>query len=686
MSATDSGSQSGKLPSMGQGRVPNHSQSRNSQQSLWLNGDVVACGCPGCGSPMSIRLWLMVADCLVCGTSIELTEEQEQTIRAMLEKRQSDPASLSKVSLQAILPPPEKITQPPKSPLGAAVQKSARWSDQPAPATASPTKPQTTIKVTTPNLVPLTNNPIKTPEPSRQPPQTVAAPSSNQQAAPKRHQPARQLARRGGLFSDWTCYVVSFLIHLILLLILAAMIPKAPREMVPITLATEINRWLDPGDAEILNEPTDGVEFESPGAITETEIVPEDPDPFEAKAEELNLGPQIAVPAEAPESADFSPEVPAGPIQVGHVLSGRDPRVREQLALQEGGTTQTEAAVARALEWLSRHQHEDGHFGLHDFHTVNGCDGACNAQGCISDTSGTALALLPFLGAGQTHTTGKYREVVSKGLQWLVAHQGNDGDLRGPGDGAMYAHGQSTIALCEAYALTQDSSLMEPAQRGVNFIVAAQHSRGGWRYAPGEPGDTSVVGWQLMALRSAQMAELEVPEQTFENAKSFLFSTQSGPSFGLFSYLPGGSPTEVMTAEALLCFEYFGFKRNDPILVNGLAVLHKQFLPSMANANMYYWYYGTQAFHHYGGKKWEDWNLKMREILISTQEGAGHAAGSWAPFGVFDVRGGRLYTTALAACTLEVYYRHLPLYQSEASSKKARPDNKDKSSAKKRTK
>src|SRR5690606_21041897 len=141
-----------------------------------------------------------------------------------------------------------------------------------------------------------------------------------------------------------------------------------------------------------------------------------------------------------------------------------------------------------------------------------------------SDTAATALALLPFLGAGQTHKSGQYRDTVGKGLRWLVMMQTNDGDLRGMGSGRMYAHGIASIALCEAYALTNDSSLRGPAQRAIDFIAAAQHKKGGWRYDPGQEGDTSVVGWQLMALRSAELAGLEVPKQCFVLADQFLTS------------------------------------------------------------------------------------------------------------------------------------------------------------------
>ncbi|HEV3006302.1 MAG TPA: squalene--hopene cyclase, partial [Pirellulales bacterium] len=177
----------------------------------------------------------------------------------------------------------------------------------------------------------------------------------------------------------------------------------------------------------------------------------------------------------------------------------------------------------------------------------------------------------------------------------------------------------------------------------------------------------SVVGWQMMALRSAQMAYLEVPQETFLKAARFLNSVQQAPSVGLYGYMPGTHPSHVMTAEGLLCRQYSGWRRNHPVLINGVSWLGANELPRADRANMYFWYYGTQVMHHMGGEAWDKWNDALRDLLISLQSGGGHEAGSWAPPGGHDSQGGRLYTTALAACTLEVYYRHLPLYRGAAT-------------------
>ncbi len=188
-----------------------------------------------------------------------------------------------------------------------------------------------------------------------------------------------------------------------------------------------------------------------------------------------------------------------------------------------------------ALEWLANHQLEDGSWSFD--HRKGACQGRCGNPGSLGGQAcncATGLALLPFLGAGQTHKKGKYSKNVYRALLYLRTQQKPDGSFREPG-GSMYSHGICSLALCEAYAITEDKSLQRPAQAAIDYIVMAQDRvRGGWRYSPKQPGDTSVTGWQLMALRSAQMASLKVPPQTLAGANNFLDTVQSdgGAQYG----------------------------------------------------------------------------------------------------------------------------------------------------------
>jgi hypothetical protein len=351
-----------------------------------------------------------------------------------------------------------------------------------------------------------------------------------------------------------------------------------------------------------------------------------------------------------------------------------------------GGNDASEAAVGKALRWLSAHQSPDGRWSMNGYHKHNP---ACkckdmNFEASVNDndTAGTALGLLPFLGAGHTHKKGAspYAGNVLKALQFLSGRQQNNGDL----GGGMYSHALATIALCEAYGMSSDVKLRGPAQKAINFIEYAQNTQtGGWRYQPRTDGDTSVVGWQVMALRSGQMSGLTVKSQTLELAKRWLDSCQSDGG-SKYSYVPGSGPTPTMTSAALLNRQYLGWGPRNPDLHKGCEYLIKSAPPPPEKpgpkeglGQIYYYYYATQVMHHMGDKYWDTWNPRMRDFLIRTQmkKDDGHREGSWDPRGC-DHGGsaGRIYSTALACLTLEVYYRHLPLYRREQAAKE--PDMK----------
>jgi hypothetical protein len=336
-----------------------------------------------------------------------------------------------------------------------------------------------------------------------------------------------------------------------------------------------------------------------------------------------------------------------------------------------GGTKQTERAVAAALAWLARHQNQDGSWFI-DYHA------RCRGPGCTgpgsSDAPGaaTAFGLLPFLAAGQTHETkGPYRDNIYRGITWMISHQKPTGDLSVTGGQTqMYSHGLATIMLCEAYGMSHDKRLEAPAKAALHFIEACQDQQtGGWWYTFKQPGgDTSVFGWQFMALKSGKMAGLLTSsmDNCFELGKKWLDSVGKGASKGLFSYQPPRESSDTMTAVGLLCTQYLGAHYSDPRILEGTKFLMAN-MPNAANGKVYYWYYATQVMHNQPGPDWDKWNRQMRTVLIKSQCGdAGCANGSWDPMkGMpeWAAQGGRLMMTSLAALTLEVYYRYLPLYK-----------------------
>jgi hypothetical protein len=380
---------------------------------------------------------------------------------------------------------------------------------------------------------------------------------------------------------------------------------------------------------------------------------------------------QPLVPAEKADEDDRTViELPPGFRSMSGMFAGRRPPLKPLLISQLGGTDETEAAVNRGLVWLKNHQQPDGRWCLHAFGSLPDCHGQCTHPGILSDTGGTALALLPFLAAGSTHLEGEYAPLVGRGLAWLIDNQKDEGGWSDGGIVKMYAHGLATIALSEAYAMTGDPRFREPIEKAVELIAQYQDEEGGWRYIEDQIGDNSVTGWQLMALRSAQAGGIAVPKRIFASAMEFLDTVQPDKNRGLFSYGENRPVSDTMTAEGLLSREYGGWSYNHPALKSGVAELLKSYMPSKEKPNMYYWYYATQTLHHVGGKAWQKWNEPMRQMLIDLQIKDGHMAGSWTPKLQYVLAGGRLYMTALGTLTLEVYYRHMPLYAKYSTSGK----------------
>ncbi|TET34948.1 MAG: hypothetical protein E3J72_12495 [Planctomycetota bacterium] len=352
--------------------------------------------------------------------------------------------------------------------------------------------------------------------------------------------------------------------------------------------------------------------------------------------------------------------------------------------VKEGGGG-TESVVVAGLRWLHFHQDKPkGNWDVDDYQknckgTGSPCSHMNNGQppAATFDAGVSGLALLAFLGYGQTHRVGKFKRTVRRGLKYLKGAQQASGCFgHSEGESWIYNHALATMAMCEAYAVTRDNILKGPAQKAVDYMVQAQNSGYGWKYEPRDGrSDTSVTGWMVLALKAAKMGKLVIPQSAFDGAIAW-FDKVTRHSDGKVGYMrPDGRSSKLfgrppdtfksmptMTSVAVLCRIFCGQKRKHKKIQQGVDILMKNLpdwnKPKNDKVNFYYWYYATYAMFQVGGPKWKTWNEAMKKALIKTQR-AGRICqdGSWDPVGEWCVVGGRCYATAINVLTLEIYYR-----------------------------
>lgn len=340
---------------------------------------------------------------------------------------------------------------------------------------------------------------------------------------------------------------------------------------------------------------------------------------------------------------------------------------RLRIVKQRGGDENTETAVNAALAWLAAAQEPDGRWsaarhgaGVERSVLGHNREGA----GANADTAVTGLAVLAFLGAGHSHLEGRWRQHVQHGLEFLLRSQRGDGSLAGDARlfASMYCHGMAGLALGEAYAVTGDHRLKPFVERAAAYSLNSQDRRsGGWRYQPGDSGDMSQFGWQVMSLISAHNAGVSIPAESRSMMLRFLQSCASGRRGGLCSYRPGEGASRTMTAEGLSCSAFLRTSGNEPARREAFEYLAEE-LPDDGQADFYYWYYGTLALSQWKNDLWPRWNEALKRQLLSRQTLHGDLAGSWRADSRWGGYGGRVYSTALACLCLEVYYRYLPVY------------------------
>ncbi len=411
-----------------------------------------------------------------------------------------------------------------------------------------------------------------------------------------------------------------------------------------------------PNLAQVAERQTPAPAFDLPTTRAEGSTIIPPPRPFVDFAD----GPVTTLPP-----STFSPQNVPATIGLRFNKDGMGRILTAKLG-KPGSTTASEDAVISGLRWLRDHQSQDGSWGDKNKSAMTG------------------LALLCFLGHGELIDSKEFGYVVNNGIQWLVdqgtKHQGRlsmTGADWGSGNAGVYEHAIATYALGEYFTMSKDERVLEVLRPAVDYIVQGQGPDGGWMYHFDKTqGDTSVSGWQVQALKAAHLTGLNFPgvDTALDRAMAH-FTRVRGPSGG-YGYR-GAEDRYSLTGVGVLCQLFWGEKRTADLRrsVNFISEKSARDFPvkyQHEKADLYVWYYHSQAMLMFGGVAWLDWNKKFQDEIVRAQA----LDGSWptmkAP-GHGNLQNdpkvtGATYRTALSILMLEVFYRYMPTQQSEASS------------------
>jgi hypothetical protein len=306
-------------------------------------------------------------------------------------------------------------------------------------------------------------------------------------------------------------------------------------------------------------------------------------------------------------------------------------------------TPETRRAIERGSEFLASQQDADGSW-----------------RGPMGKNTGVAsFAVLSYLATGAVPGRGARGRVVCRGVDFVLTHAQLNGLISNgaqtSGNGPMYEHAMSTLMLAEVWGAYPRPGLRDALERAVQLIVSSQNDQGGWRYEPRPAdADVSVTVMQLVALRAAKNAGIDVPRRVFDGAVRYVKSCAK-PSGG-FLYQPGVGEEGYARTAAGVCSLLVGGDHTSAEVLNGLRYLQeRKTRAKRGDEHLHYaLYYAAQAMYQAPDPgDFPEWYAVARDELLGLQEQDGHWEGEAGP----------IYGTAFSILALSVPYRYLPVYQ-----------------------
>jgi hypothetical protein len=322
---------------------------------------------------------------------------------------------------------------------------------------------------------------------------------------------------------------------------------------------------------------------------------------------------------------------------------------RLELVKAGGGTPSSEAATARAIDWLTSHQNEDGSWG-----TEHRC-------------ATTGLALLAYQGRCETVLSEKHGDAVLKGITFLLDHAArNQGSFTASPATAAGCFEQSiaVAAMAEASIFCRLFEVNIPnlhvtVQQAAQQIIRSAAPSGGWS-PPGEARtDPMLTAIQLLALKACKQTGLDFKGLTgcVRAALTSLDTWHAGAK---------DHPSSLLTGAVGLAYSQWAQEAGKvPQLLRQQIARDFTFRWADAGADLPALYFNAHFLFTGGGDAWTKLNAMFLPELLAAQR----PDGSFAPLGpdgenaISPLLRGDGTTpvqlrTCLAALTLEVYYRY----------------------------
>ncbi|MEC9094763.1 MAG: prenyltransferase/squalene oxidase repeat-containing protein [Planctomycetota bacterium] len=328
----------------------------------------------------------------------------------------------------------------------------------------------------------------------------------------------------------------------------------------------------------------------------------------------------------------------------GKVVAQRvdDPKEAEPDKLVDA---RTRKAIERGLKFLARKQVKTG-----------SNKGAFGQGGYAGGVATCGLGGLAFMCNGSAPGEGKYGDEINRCVEFLVKCTNDTGYVStNAGTENMYGHGFATLFMAQAYGMTPKKELGIKLRASVKLIVDTQNSVGGWRYRPVKSdADLSITICQIMALRAARDAGVNVPDETRKKCIDYVKKSQAAD--GGFRYTLGGGHTSFpLTAAGVVSLYSAGIYEGEAVQ-KALKYInrHRPGSGSSFSSSYFYYahYYAVQAMWHAGGENWKKWYPAIRDHLLKQQQGDG----SWS-----DSHGSE-FATAMACIILQIPYNYLPVF------------------------